>query len=310
MIKSFKITTYLGDSIELDIRKPEDTGFLISSVTGITLPAATISATDVATMDGAVYSGARLSKRNIVFAIIFYEDNNIYDPNTGERRRYDVEELRHKCYKYFPIKKEITIHITNDSGTYRISGYIESNESAVFTKQEGAAISVICPDPYFTKEETSSIQLQDVIGAFHFPVMFQPTQQFGMIKTYPATDINYDGAADTGLTIRIFAIGAITNLVINDLLKHEYMKLDSSKIQKKTGAGIIAKDEIRINTRRGKKSITLIRNGKNINILNCLDRNSKWLTLSNGANRFGFTADSGRLNAQVTFEYEPRYLGV
>lgn len=309
MIKSFKVTNYLGDSIYMDIRKPEDTGFLITSVSGITLPAAQIGTIDSA-YDGAVFSGTRLDKRNIVFTIIFYEENKIIDENTGETVRLDIEQLRHKCYKYFPIRKELKIEITNDSGTYYISGYVEKNESAVFTKQEGAQISVICPDPYFRATASSSVTLSDVIAAFQFPVKFEDTQEFGYLKTYRSTDINYGGAPDTGLTIRIEARGSIRNPSIYNVKTKEYMKLLSEKINAKTGNGIIDKDVIEINTRRGKKSITLIRNGKKHNILQSLDKNSKWLTLDTGLNQFGYKADSGRVNLRVVFEYEPSYLGV
>lgn len=310
MIKSFKVTNYLGDSIYMDIRKPEDTGFLITSVSGITFPAAQIGLVDSA-YDGAAYSGSKIDKRNIVFTIIFYEENKIVNEKTGETVRLDIEQLRHKCYKYFPLKKELKIEITNDSGTYYISGYVEKNESAVFTKQEGAQISVICPDPYFRSQSPEIVTLSDVIANFQFPVKFEDTQEFGFIKYPRITEINYAGASDTGLTIRVEAKGAIKNFAIHDINKKQYMKILNEKIEKKTNSsGIMDKDILEINTRRGKKSITLIRNGKKYNILQSLDKNSKWLTLETGLNVFSYTADSGRANARVTFEYETSYLGV
>ena len=58
------------------------------------------------------------------------------------------------------------------------------------------------------------------------------------------------------------------------------MKIDTVKLQKLTGKGIVASDDIIINTSKGDKSITLIREGASYNILNCLDKNTDWFTLS------------------------------
>lgn len=310
MIKSFKITNYLGDSIEMDIRKPEDTGFLIATVSGLTLPNAQIGVSDVAG-DGAKYSGARIEKRNIVFGIIFYEDNNALDPDTNERRKLDVEEMRHKCYRYFPIKKKLTVEVTNDSGTYSIDGYVESNETAIFTKQEGAQISILCPDPYFKKTSGSNIiKLSDVVGAFEFPVTIENPIEFGIIKTTMSTDFYYDGSPDTGLTIRLRAANTVTNPIIYDLKKHRSMKILTDKLRAKTGTAFVAKDEIIITTGRGNKSVTLLRDGVKTSIIQCLDKNSKWIMLDSGPNSFGFSADSGRSYMFAEIEYSNGYLGV
>ena len=94
MIKSFTVTNYLGDSIKLSLAEPEKTGFAILSVTGLNPPKANINTTDMASVDGSLYNSARLDKRNIVFTILFVESD------TGS-----IEDIRHKSYKYFPLKK-------------------------------------------------------------------------------------------------------------------------------------------------------------------------------------------------------------
>ena len=165
MIKSFKIVNNIGESISLDIRKPEDTGFLVSSVTGLTFPKSDISMSEIAMFDGATVTNRRIGARNIVMGIIFYDSNN--DKNT-------IEELRHKCYRYFPIKQEVTFYVTNDSGTYWIKGYIEANETNIFTKAEAAQISILCPDPYFIKSDSGgTAYISKIIPNFEFPVSFE-----------------------------------------------------------------------------------------------------------------------------------------
>lgn len=165
MIKSFKIVNHMNQILELDIRKPEDTGFLVSSVVGLTYPNAEISTSDIALFDGSILGNRRVGGRNIVITLIFYEDN---------RQKLSVEDLRHKCYRFFPVKEELTLYITNDSGTYWIKGYIETNEINIFTKQEGAQISIICPDPYFVRQGMDINNLvSKIVPNFSFPCSFE-----------------------------------------------------------------------------------------------------------------------------------------
>lgn len=82
------------------------------------------------------------------------------------------------------------------------------------------------------------------------------------------------------------------------------------KLQKLTGKGVVASDDIVINTSKGDKSITLIREGVSYNILNCLDKNTDWFTLAKGDNIFAFTADSGVTNLQFRIENKVIYEGV
>lgn len=164
MIYSFKITNHLGESILLELAKPEDTGLLITSVSGLGPVEANLSKSEIPTVDGTTMNNVVLTDRNIVFTIRFFE---------GNKERLNVEYIRHRCYKYFPIKKVITIEANNDHGTYKIDGYVESNEIEIFSKEEQAEISVVCPDPYFRRTESASKYLSYVVPNFQFPVSFE-----------------------------------------------------------------------------------------------------------------------------------------
>lgn len=176
MIQSFKIVNYLGESLFLDIRRPEDTGLLVASVTGITPPKAEISTSQYALFDGSIIGNTRVEQRNIVMNIIFYMDNT---------ERLSIEELRHRCYRYFPLRKELTFYATNESGTYYIKGYVETNEINIFSKQEAAQISIICPDPHFKKEGSEKYPYISIIEpTFQFPAEFKIVDDF--YNTWPS----------------------------------------------------------------------------------------------------------------------------
>lgn len=307
MIYSLAVTNFLGDRIRLELGKPENTGFLIKSITGLGPVKANVNTTEVATNDGSMFNSARLSQRNIVIQMVFV--NSIY----GE----DIEEIRQKSYKYFPIKKNVELVIETDNRYVRTTGYIESNEPDIFSKQEGTQISIICPDPYFYSASEDGDNVTDFYSIdpmFEFPFsnesLTEPLLIFGEIQIKTEGVITYTGDSEIGVMIYIHAIGPAEHINIYNTETREVMTIDTVKLEKLTGRGLIAGDDIIINTLKGEKSITLVRSGVSYNILNCLDKNTDWFTLVKGDNIFAFTADSGVTNLQFRIENKVIYEGV
>lgn len=307
MIYSLAVTNFLGDRIRLELGKPENTGFLIKSITGLGPVKANVNTTEVATNDGSMFNSARLSQRNIVIQMVFV--NSIY----GE----DIEEIRQKSYKYFPIKKNVELVIETDNRYVRTMGYIESNEPDIFSKQEGTQISIICPDPYFYSASEDGNNVTDFYSIdpmFEFPFsnesLSEPLLVFGEIQIKTEGVITYSGDSEIGVMIYIHAIGPAEHINIYNTETREVMTIDTVKLEKLTGRGLIAGDDIIINTLKGEKSITLVRSGASYNILNCLDKNTDWFTLVKGDNIFAFTADSGVTNLQFRIENKVIYEGV
>lgn len=307
MIKSFTVTNYLGDTIVLELGRPEQSGFLIKEVTGLGPVKATINTTDISTNDGSLFNSARLAERNIVFEFIFIENPGVET----------IEDIRQKSYKYFPLKKSVDILIETDNRIVKTTGYIESNEPDIFSDQEGCQISIICPDPYFYSAGKDAINYTIFYGVepvFEFPFsnesLTEPLIVFGNIVNKTESVITYQGDAEIGITIRIHALGPVKNVTIYNTGTREQMKIDTDKIQALTGEGIIASDDIVITTSKGEKSITLIRGGLSYNILNCLDKNTNWFSLVKGDNIFAFTAEEGSTNLQFSIENKVIYEGV
>jgi len=307
MIKSITVTNYLGDSIKLELGRPEKSGFLIESISGLGPGKANINTTEVSTNDGSLFNSARLNQRNIVFEFIFVETIN------GE----SIEDVRQKSYKYFPLKKKLDLLIETDNRIAKTTGYVESNEPNIFSSREGSQISIICPDPYFYSAGSDSNNTTFFYGiepVFEFPFsnesLTDPLITFGNIHLKTENVITYKGDTEIGVTIRIHAIGEAENITIYNTGTREIMRIDTTKLESLTGSGIVAGDDIIIKTQKGDKSITLIREGKTTNILNCLDKKTDWFTLVKGDNIFAFTAESGTTNLQFWIESKVIYEGV
>ena len=291
MIRAVTFTNYLGDSIRLDLARPEKSGFIIKSVTGLGPGKANINTTEIATNDGSLFNSSRMPSRNIVISLAYMWKDSI-------------EDVRQLSYKYFPIKKKLIMLIETDNRQAEIEGYVESNDPTIFSKDEGSDISIVCPNPFFYGVE----------ALFEFPFsnesLKDPLLEMGEIKNETEQVVVYNGDAEIGVTITIHAIGEASNITIYNTGTREVMLIDTDKLEKFTGSGIIAGDEIIICTVKGNKSITLLRNGKTTNILNCLDKNADWFQLAKGDNIFAYTAEYGSTNLQFKIENRIVYEGV
>lgn len=310
MIKSVTVINYLGDSLVLELARPEKSGFAVESITGLGPGSCTINTTEVATNDGSLYNSARLSQRNIVMKLRYLWKNSI-------------EESRLLSYRFFPLKHKVELIFETDTRLSYISGYVESNDPDIFSSAETTSISIICPNPYFyaLNEDSSVVSFNGVTAEFEFPFESEPPDtmidgrlseliEFGSIANITQSNVYYDGDYETGAIFTINALGNITNPSIYNVTSRASMKIDTDLMKTYTGSSIVSGDEISINTVKGEKSITLLRNGTYTNILNCLGKDVDWLQLTKGDNQFAFTADSGSSNILFKIQFNTLFGGV
>lgn len=303
MIKAITVTNHLGESLRLGLTNPEDSGFVVKEVDGLGPANADVNFTELATNDGAIDNSARLKKRNIVLKLNYY--------TTGE---WTIEECRLKSYKYFPIKQNVTLEIETDNRTCKTTGRIEKNSPDIFSKSSGCQISILCPNPYFEDIKTNTLTFYGTEPEFEFPFSNESLTdkliEFGNIYMRTEGNIFYDGDAPTGIIIRIHAIGEAKGIQIFSLNTREVMSLDDEKFKAIAGSYIKAGDEITINTCKGNKSITLLREGVEYNIINVLGRPISWFQISKGDNPFAYTTSEGLSYLQFRIENNILYEGV
>lgn len=302
MIKAITVTNYLGDSIKLDLMRPELSGLIVESVTGLGPGTANINTSEIATNDGAIYNSGKVQSRNIVISLRFMWKDTI-------------EDVRHLTYKYFPLKRKLALLIETDNRNAEIEGYVESNDPTIFSQDEGTDISIICPYPFFYDAyENTETSFSGIEPAFEFPFsnesLTENLIEFSAIRDVVDRVITYKGDQEIGITISIQAIGEAGDITIYNVDTQETMTISNTLIQSLTGSGIVAGDEIIICTVVGSKSATLIREGQSINILNCIGRDSDWFTLVKGDNTFAYSAVSGRNNLRLVITNRIAYEGV
>lgn len=302
MIKSIKVTNPKGESLVLDLFHPEKSGLIVRSISGLGPPKANINSTDLATADGALYSSARASTRNIVFNLQF-----MFAPT--------IEDSRQLTYKYFPLKKLVKIEVETDNRSLETSGYVESNSPDIFSREETTQISIVCLDPFFYDPNPSVTQFATVTPTFEFPFSNESISEslieFGTINLDTRSTIDYVGDVDTGVLITVHALGSVSgSLTIYNVETQEKMVIDLAKIKTLIGKDYGSGDDIIISTVSGDKYVQVLHDGKYTNAIAAIEKLADWFQVSVGRNIFNFTVTKGIENLVMSFSYRNAYGGI
>lgn len=173
-----KVTAYSGwpglDPLVLNvINRPETDLFEVRNIDGLGPVKAEVSTTPMGSVDEESYTGSNIGKRNIVFTIGL-------DPDWQD---WTASRLRRHLELYFMPKQPIQLVFeTMEFSPVEISGYVESNEPNMFSKDPEHVISVICPAPNFVSVD---------------PILISGTT---VDDPYP---IDYAGSVETGFTVSV-----------------------------------------------------------------------------------------------------------
>lgn len=126
---------------------------------------------------------------------------------------------------------------------------------------------------------------------------------FSRIETSLVTNVVNDSESETGIIIDIEFINDVRKLQILNTGTGETFTLIYN---------FITNDQLIIDTNKGNKSIRLIRNGKEMNIFNSIQKGSTFFQLNVGDNFFSYLADDGLSdeNIVIVFKHYTIYGGV
>ena len=190
MIQSITVTNYLGEQLKLELTRPELSGFIVMSVTGLGPVKANINTTETATNDGSQFNSARTDSRNIVISLR-------YLPNPT------IEDTRQLSYKFFPVKKKLTLLIETDNRSLEIDGYVESNEPDIFSQEEGADILMVKPALAYLDVVRAARERTDLPLA-----VYNVSGEYAMVKAAAAAGMIDEGRIVEEILTAFFRAGA------------------------------------------------------------------------------------------------------
>lgn len=306
MFQSVTVTNYRGDSLELPLRWPNDAGLLLYKIDGISPGEVTVNSQDYAVIDGGVFNSSRIGTRTITL--------NFYYGFTPM-----IETARHRAYRYFPVKEQVELNFRTDERNLSITGWVEENETQIFSKQEEGQVTIICPDPYFYEKNYSQFILGQGVKKFEFPFsnesLIEPLIEFSEVGNQYFYDVRYNGDIEVGAIIRIQLndqVSSITPIEIHDVADRKVLDIDLGEIQTKSGVTFEQYGNIVVNSVRGQKDIYYERFGIKKSLLGAFDIiNFPWMYLSPGENQFAFVMDEENYDkVTISVEHSGAYGGV
>ena len=264
--------------------------YQIISIQGLNPPQAQINMTNIVGLDGAKYNSAKLETRNIVMTI---------------KINGNVERNRQNLYLFFQTKEWCKFYYTNENRNVYIEAYVESFECDFFSNSEMAQVSLICPYPYFKDLEEITDDISNVTAAFSFPfsINIGSPIPFSIFDHARTANVFNASESETGVIIEIDFSASVDEIMIRNVGTGDTFTLDYE---------FLSGDRVTINTNKGQKSVSLLRNGATINLFSAMQRGSVFFQLAVGDNEFGYLADDGENNGNVFiyFSHYNTYRGV
>lgn len=280
-------TVKLKNRYDEIIELTHNANYTVQSITGLNPVKAAINTAALATMDGAMFNSSRKEPRNIVLMVVI---------------EGDIEKNRLNLYKYAPPKYPITFYYKNESRDVFIEGYVESHEIDLFENRQVAQISIICPQPAFKSINQSNIEFASIEALFEFEFAIDSAGiEFSALSQNNTQTILNEGDMETGIIIELTASGTVENPVIYNKDTRESFALNIT---------MLAGDLIRINTNAGEKSVTLLRDGVETNIINYTNLQNDWFVLKYGDNIFTYESSSGYEYLQLKIIIANKFEGV
>ena len=261
--------------------------YVITDIDGLYPPEGVINTTQVANMDGSVFNSSHINDRVITITMA------INGP---------AEANRLLLYRYFKTKYPVRFYYKNGVRDVYIDGYVSKFSVEYFKKKQTAQIEISCPMTLFRAVKESVTEFANIENMFVFPFAIEVAGiPFSEIALGEQKTIINGGDVETGVINKLNALGTVLNPKIYNVDTSDRMTL-SVEMQ--------AGDEITINTRKKEKSITLLRDGVQTNIVGKLDAGSTWFNLIPGDNIFTYEADEFPEHLQCIFIINNQFEGV
>lgn len=153
-------------------------------------------------------------------------------------------------------------------------------------------VDMIALDPCWYADTDEEIILRGFTGGFNLP--FELPFDLGGVGT--TVDINNPGTISSGLTLELR--GKLVNPIIRNLTTGKHIMVKQT---------VNSGEVLRITTHDGNRSVTLIGTSGEVNALNYVTLDSRFLQIPPGTCRITYTADEEGSDAMGYLRYTPRW---
>lgn len=265
-------------------------------VDGQTTGTASISSVTIGGIDGDTVNNMQAQPRTIVLTLRVKSGVN-------------VEEAKREILKVVKLKQTGSLVWEQDNRTVRIDGRVEAVDMPRWNNTVAMQITLHCEQPFWEDIDFIVREINEALDLHYFTTYEgdmlyfteegRPLGEYDVIRT---KEFRNNGDVSVGMEIEILAFEPVTNPIIYDIDGNFFgvgYGTDEKKVTMQVG------DIIRINSNKGKKSVTM--NGSSL--LEKIKPKSTWLQLAAGDNIFSVNSDDdSTTNMSFNLSYKQRYI--
>lgn len=273
MLSQVEVLSDQGTLLILPVGE-DSNGFYVKDIDGLDPVSASLSSSVFGQLAGEVEQGSRREKRNIVLTVGLEPD---YISRT-------ISQMRRQLYQFFMPESKATLRfVSDDLETVSIRVTIEDMDSALFTQDPDATISMVAYKPDFLSLVETTLPGQSTSGAVD-------------------TNLVYPGSVPAGFLLTMNVNRSITGFVIQQTLPNAVQR--TLEFQRPMVNG----DILQINTVEGNKFATITRGGSISSAIGGISPQADWLQLSPGTNKMRVSLAGAGI--PYTIKYTSRYGGL
>lgn len=219
---------------------------------------------------------------------------------------YEIQGLRDKLLNLFLPKVELTIKHSYGDITRVINARVEQSPRFTFTnvsRIQNYDIALTATEPFWRDENETLVQIANVIGVFHFPLMIPKEKGvcFGIKQRALLKGITNKSSMQAGMKFIFKANGKVNSPQLFNVNTREYFRLLCT---------MEAGEQIAVDTEA--KTVTRARKGIREDYIGKIDMQggNTFLRLDPGENLFRCAADEGEDMLEVWIYFHNRYMGV
>lgn len=276
MLEKVEVLTEQGVLLTLPLQDISQ-GYSVQNIDGLDPVKVTIVSSTFGHMDGEQYQSSRREKRNIIITLGYEPD---YVSGT-------MQDLRKKLYSFFMPKAKVLLRFFHTGEpVVQIYGRVESFDSAKFSREPTAVISIINFDPDFYDPT---------------PVVLSGNTTASTVETSHV----YPGSVESGILFRLLVN---RNDLTEFTIYHRPPDDSLRSLNFTTATPLQSGDVLSISTILGNKFVTLTRGGVDTSFLFGVSPQSNWISFFPGSNKFRIYAEGAGIPYQI--EYTTKFGGL
>lgn len=206
------------------------------------------------------------------------------------------------CGEQVSVRKKLSnifrggiLHFSCGNIQRKIQCRYVKTEYSVTNLSDRAEVTLLCEEPFFCDENTASAAAGGIVCLWEFPweLPAEETFEFSSVNLSPCAVIFNEGDVPCGFTAVINVQRDIKGLKIVEPVSGKYIEVKMD---------ILSGSKVYIDTRLGRKSVTLYQTSENIplDITSAVVCGSEFFSLQRGMNRvYFYDSDGGSVSAEI-----------